>query len=152
MDRTAYWTRAACCCTSSRNSPNIVGSSRLRDRWGADPPDIHGVAGVLGVEATLAAWREGENWLAGLVNHLHRNRDRLVEGLTTIDGISLRTPQAGYLAWVDCSGARPGADVAQAGCLLRSGETRHLQSMSQNCGARVTVDVRMYGRPISFVL
>ncbi len=89
-----------------------VGPAWLRARWDAEAPDIHGVAGVLGVEATLAAWREGGEWLTGVVNHLQRNRDRLVEGLTTIDGVSLRTPQAGYLAWVDCSGARPGADVA----------------------------------------
>jgi cysteine-S-conjugate beta-lyase len=47
------------------------------------------------------------------VNHLRRNRDRLVDGLNAIDGVSVRTPQAGYLAWVDCSGARPGADVAE---------------------------------------
>ncbi|HEY1967293.1 MAG TPA: aminotransferase class I/II-fold pyridoxal phosphate-dependent enzyme [Pseudonocardia sp.] len=89
-----------------------IGPAWLRDRWDAEPPDIHGVAGVLGVEATLAAWRDGDDWLTGLVNHLRRNRDRLVDGLATIDGVNLRTPQAGYLAWVDCSGARPGADIA----------------------------------------
>ncbi len=89
-----------------------IGPAWLRDRWDAEPPDIHGVAGVLGVEATLAAWRDGDEWLAGVVKHLQRNRDRLVDGLTAIGGVSLRTPQAGYLAWVDCSGARPGVDVA----------------------------------------
>ena len=89
-----------------------IGPAWLRDRWDAEAPDIHGVAGVLGVEATLAAWRDGDDWLTGVVNHLQRNRDRLVDGLATIDGVSMRTPQAGYLAWVDCSGARPGADVA----------------------------------------
>jgi cysteine-S-conjugate beta-lyase len=90
-----------------------VGPAWLRDRWDAEPPDIHGVAGVLGVEATLAAWREGDDWLTGVVSHLQRNRHRLIDGLNAIDGVSLRTPQAGYLAWVDCSGARPGADVAE---------------------------------------
>ena len=89
-----------------------VGPAWLRDRWDAEPPDIHGVAGVLGVEATLAAWRDGDAWLTGVVEHLHHNRDRLVAGLTAIDGVRVRTPQAGYLAWVDCSAARPGADVA----------------------------------------
>lgn len=89
-----------------------IGPAWLRERWDAEPPDVHGVAGVLGVEATLAAWRDGDEWLTGVVNHLRRNRDRLIDGLTTIDGVSVRTPQAGYLAWVDCSGARPGADVA----------------------------------------
>jgi cystathionine beta-lyase len=89
-----------------------IGPAWLRDRWDAEPPDIHGVAGVLGVEATLAAWRDGDDWLSGVVNHLQRNRDSLIDGLTTIDGVRVRTPEAGYLAWVDCSGARPGVDVA----------------------------------------
>ncbi len=89
-----------------------IGPAWLRDRWDAEPPDIHGVAGVLGVEATLAAWRDGDEWLTGVVDHLGRNRDRLVDGLEAVDGVRLRTPEAGYLAWVDCSAARPGADVA----------------------------------------
>jgi bifunctional pyridoxal-dependent enzyme with beta-cystathionase and maltose regulon repressor activities len=107
--------------TSATNAFNIaglrtavahIGPAWLRDRWDAEPPDIHGVAGVLGVEATLAAWRDGDEWLSGVVNHLQRNRDRLIDGLTTIDGVRVRNPEAGYLAWVDCSGARPDADVA----------------------------------------
>jgi cystathionine beta-lyase len=89
-----------------------IGPAWLRDRWDAEPPDIHGVAGVLGVEATLAAWRDGDEWLTGVVKHLRRNRDVLVGGLNAVDGVRVRMPQAGYLAWVDCSGARPGADVA----------------------------------------
>ena len=89
-----------------------IGPAWLRDRWDAEPPDIHGVAGVLGAEATLAAWRDGDEWLSGVVKHLQRNRDRLIDGLNAIDGVRVRTPQAGYLAWIDCSGARPGADVA----------------------------------------
>jgi len=89
-----------------------IGPDWLRERWDAEPPDIHGATGVLGVEATLAAWRDGDEWLAGVVDHLQRNRDRLVDGLSRIDGVDVRTPQAGYLAWVDCSGARPGVDVA----------------------------------------
>jgi cystathionine beta-lyase len=70
----------------------------LRERWDAEPPDIHGVAGVLGVEATLAAWRDGDEWLTDVVGHLQRNRDALVVGLNTIHGVSMRTPQAGFLA------------------------------------------------------
>jgi cysteine-S-conjugate beta-lyase len=89
-----------------------IGPQWLRERWDAEPPDIHGVTGVLGVEATRAAWSDGDEWLDGVVAHLQRNRDRLVDGLTKIDGVRVRPPQAGYLAWVDCSGAHPDADVA----------------------------------------
>ena len=89
-----------------------VGTAWLRERWDAQPPDIHGVAGVLGVEATRAAWSDGDEWLAGVVSHLQRNRDRLVDALNRIEGVTVSKPEAGYLAWVDCSGAHPGIDVA----------------------------------------
>ena len=89
-----------------------IGPAWLRERWDAEPPDLFGAAGVLGVEATLAAWSGGGEWLDEAVAHLHRNRDRLMNGLARVEGVRMRAPEASYLAWVDCSGARPGIDVA----------------------------------------
>ncbi len=67
-----------------------IGPSWLRERWDAEPPDLYGVAGVLGVEATRAAWTEGDPWLAGAMNQLRRNRDQLVAGLSDLDGLLCR--------------------------------------------------------------
>lgn len=96
-----------------------VGPEALRRRWDAEPPDLHGVAGVLGVEATAAAWRDGDAWLDQLRAHLRERRDRLAAAVADLPGVNMRVPEATYLAWLDCHGARPGEDAAQA--LLREG-------------------------------
>lgn len=82
-----------------------VGPETLRQRWDARPPDLYGVPGVLGVEATLAAWRHGDAWLDGLRAQLLDRRDRLVSGVRDLPGVSMRTPEGGYLAWLDCRDA-----------------------------------------------
>lgn len=90
-----------------------VGPAELRRRWDAEPPDIHGVVSNLGVVATHAAWTAGDVWLDGVVAHLHRQRDRLVTGLADVPGLSLRAPEATYLAWLDWTGSNLGEDAAE---------------------------------------
>lgn len=55
---------------------------------------------VFGYAATLAAYREGDDWLAAQVDYLRTNRD-LVERKI---GLPMARPEATYLAWIDCSG------------------------------------------------
>ena len=90
-----------------------IGPDAVRERWDAEPPDIHGVANVLGVEATRAAWEQGDDWLAGVRAHLLAQRDRLTEAVADLPGVSLRGPDATYLAWLDCSGAGLGEDASR---------------------------------------
>jgi cystathionine beta-lyase len=80
-----------------------VGVARLREAFDACPPDLFGVVGQLGVEATRAAWEKGGGWLAALVDHLRANRD-LISGTLTAQApaIGYHPPQATYLAWLDC--------------------------------------------------
>ncbi len=54
-----------------------VGPQWLRDRWNAQPPDLYGLPSTLGVEATIAAWRDCDGWLAELRAHLRAQRDHL---------------------------------------------------------------------------
>ncbi|MBT0769378.1 aminotransferase class I/II-fold pyridoxal phosphate-dependent enzyme [Kineosporia sp. J2-2] len=89
-----------------------IGPDRVRQRWDGEPPDIHGVANVLGVEATRAAWEHGDGWLDGVRAHLLERRDQLATAVKTMPGVRLRVPDATYLAWLDCSGALPGQDAA----------------------------------------
>ncbi len=88
-----------------------IGPEAVRQLWDAEPPDIHGVANVLGVEATRAAWEQGDDWLAGVRTHLLAQRDRLSKAVAEMPGVSLRAPDATYLAWLDCSGADLGEDA-----------------------------------------
>jgi len=73
-------------------------------RWRA--MGVFEVAGPtpLGVAASIAAYRDGGEWLAALVHYLDRNRRRLHELLAAeLPGVGCAVPDATYLAWLDCS-------------------------------------------------
>ena len=55
---------------------------------------------VFGYVATLAAFRDGDAWLAAQLEYLRGNRDRVERGL----GLPMAHVEATYLAWIDCSG------------------------------------------------
>jgi cystathionine beta-lyase len=82
-----------------------VGAERVRAQWDALPPHLFGLPSTLGVEATVAAWRDCDDWLAELREHLRAQRDHLAARVAELPGMSMRTPDAGYLAWLDCRAA-----------------------------------------------
>jgi cystathionine beta-lyase len=88
-----------------------VGPPSLRDALAAQPDALFGEINILGVDATLAAWRESDDWLADVRAVLDRNRHRLVEALPP--GIVGRVPEATYLAWLDCRALELGADPTE---------------------------------------
>jgi cystathionine beta-lyase len=86
-------------------------------------------AGHLGVLGARAAFREGGEWLASAVSVIDRNRALLGELLHEhLPAVRWVPPQAGYLAWLDCSalglGANPGAAfLARGRVALAQGPT-----------------------------
>ena len=76
-----------------------VGDRRVRKALEAQPPFIFGQVSTLAVRATLAAWQDGDDWLATLRTVLDRNRRRVAEALPA--GVRYRLPEATYLAWLD---------------------------------------------------
>lgn len=79
-----------------------VGPSWLRSRWDARPAALFGDPSTIGIEATVAAWRDCDEWLARLRVHLRAQRDHLAERVAAMPGVRMRVPDAGYLAWLDC--------------------------------------------------
>jgi cysteine-S-conjugate beta-lyase len=68
------------------------------------PSRLLGSPGITGVDATIAAWDEGQPWLDEILAQLQANRDWLVQTIgTALPGVTLRLPEATYLAWLDCS-------------------------------------------------
>lgn len=88
-----------------------VGDRRVRKALDARPPMLFGEVSSLGVIATLAAWRDGGDWLAGVRTVLDRNRRMVAEALPP--GVRHHLPEAGYLAWLDCRALGLGPDPAE---------------------------------------
>lgn len=94
-----------------------VGPEVIRRRWDELPAHLLGEVSVVGVEATLAAWRSGDAWLGELVSHLRRQRDHLTAQLSRLPGVTFDPPEATYLAWLDFRAtslaARPADDLLE---------------------------------------
>jgi cystathionine beta-lyase len=82
----------------------LTASARARAAT-ARLPRLSGHAGLLGVLAAEAAFREGDSWLDAVLALLAKNRERLGAALDAqVPGIRWTTPQGTYLAWLDCRG------------------------------------------------
>jgi cystathionine beta-lyase len=63
-----------------------------------------GAAGILGIEASIAAFTHGDAWLDALLRHLAGVRDHLGGELAArVPGVEFFPTEATYLAWLDCS-------------------------------------------------
>lgn len=78
------------------------GSDVLERRFLSMPRPLRGGIGSLGQAATLAAWREGDAWLAEVLAYLDGNR-RLVARFAAERWPAVRTwlPESTFLAWLD---------------------------------------------------
>jgi len=86
----------------------IIEDAELRKAFSSDvAAHVVGSPSVFGLEATLAALRHGDDWLAAQLDYLRGNRD-LVE--STI-GLPMAHVEATYLAWIDCSAIPDAADL-----------------------------------------
>ena len=91
----------------------VAGSHATREQLSALPCDLRDHIGHLGAIATIAAFRRGRSWLDALIAHLDRNRFLLGELLaSSVPGVRYAAPEAGYLAWLDCSALGIGPDPA----------------------------------------
>jgi cystathionine beta-lyase len=97
--------------TKSFNIPGMhcgvahFGSQALLDRFRQRLPGrIIGGPGIMGIDATIAAWDESQPWLDAVLAQLAANRARVGEFLAgELPEIGWHAPEATYLAWLDCS-------------------------------------------------
>ena len=91
----------------------IFGSPALRARFDTLPPRMRSVPNVLGIRATIAAWRSGGPWLEAVVRQLDANRQALARFVRErLPGVRHRTPDGTYLAWLDFTALRVGPTAA----------------------------------------
>jgi len=83
-------------------------------------PDVN----LLGYTATMAAYKDGDEWNKKQLDYLRSNRDYLQQEINLIPGLKLLPIEATYLAWIDISGAKltnPAHFFEQAGVGMSPG-------------------------------
>ena len=91
------------------------GTPELQRRFHARlPARLTGAVNNLGVDATVAAWNEGQPWLDAVLAHLLAMRDYASDILRReLPAIRFHVPQGTYLLWLDCAALeldQPAAD------------------------------------------
>jgi cystathionine beta-lyase len=108
------------CVTSASKAWNLAGlkcavmvtaSERMRRLVAGLPQEVNWRTSQFGLIASIAAYREGEPWLDGVISALQDNRALLAELLDAqLPGVVYEQPQASYLAWLDFSALGWGDD------------------------------------------
>lgn len=82
------------------------GSADLLARFQhAIPGRLLGRPSCIGVDATVAAWREGQPWLDQVLEVLASNRGVVARWAAEQPGVRHYSPEATFLAWLDFTGA-----------------------------------------------
>ncbi|MEH6469834.1 MAG: PatB family C-S lyase [Halopseudomonas sp.] len=81
----------------------IIPDPALRQRFKQVKRGIVPDANLLGYTATLAAYRDCDEWNRQQCDYLRHNRDYLLQQINAIDGLTLDPFEATYLAWIDVS-------------------------------------------------
>ena len=86
------------------------GSRRLHEVYCRLPWHLRDGASLLGINATIAAWEDGGEWLSCLRAQLTRNRAAVVEAFKGSSIVRCPLPLATYLAWLDMRESRAAPD------------------------------------------
>jgi cystathionine beta-lyase len=82
----------------------LIEDRALRDAFSFDLKKTVHDASLAGYEAAMAAYREGDAWLAAQIDYLRGNRDLVEATVARLPGVETAHVEATYLAWIDCSG------------------------------------------------
>ena len=101
-----------------------IGDAGLREAFSFDLKKSVRDATLFGYEAAVAAYRDGQPWLAALLDYLRGNRDLLEAAVARLPGVEMAHLESTFLAWIDCSGlalADPHAHFLRHGLGLSPG-------------------------------
>jgi cystathionine beta-lyase len=120
----------------------VAGSAAMQSALKALPIELTERTGHHGVLANVAAFEEGASYLDGLLKHLDRNRTLMAELLGMyLPAVRYIPPQAGYLAWLDCSALGLGEEPAKV--FLKKGKVALMRGLDFGrqgaCFARVNM-------------
>ena len=84
----------------------VVSDPKLRERYESATMGLVPHPGAMGYTVALAAFRDGDEWLDGLVAYLQANRNFAAEFVRErLPGVAMAPLEGTYLAWLDLRGA-----------------------------------------------
>jgi cysteine-S-conjugate beta-lyase len=106
----------------------VAGSQAMQTALKKLPKEFGERTGHLGVIASIAAFEEGGAYLDGMLAQLDHNRTTLSELIGVyLPAVRYIPPQAGYLAWLDCSALGLGDDPAKT--FLKKGKVALMRGL-----------------------
>ena len=103
----------------------IISNEKLRMRFKAASHGLVPEVNVLGQVASTAAFNHGQDWMREQNDYLKANRDYLMQEINAISGLSMVSPEATFLAWIDISALKlenPSEFFEKAGVGLSEGD------------------------------
>jgi len=79
----------------------VISDKRLRAKFQMAQNGLVPFVNLFGYTASLAAYRDGNDWLVSLLDYLRGNADFLEDFVKKIPGFKMSRPEATYLAWID---------------------------------------------------
>ena len=81
----------------------VIQNPELRERYKHAGKGLVSWVNLMGLVATEAAYRHGQEWLDELMRYLEANRDYAWHYVNEqLPGVSMAKPEGTYLAWLDC--------------------------------------------------
>jgi cysteine-S-conjugate beta-lyase len=103
----------------------VIPDQGLRGRFREAMAGIVPSVNALGFTAAFAAYRYGGDWRRELLRYLRGNRDLVTNAVARMPGLSMKSVEATYLAWIDTRAAglkKPVTFFETAGVGLSDGE------------------------------
>jgi cystathionine beta-lyase len=106
----------------------VAGSNAMQSALKGLPIELSERVGLHGQLANIVAFNEGAPYLDELVKHLDHNRAMMAELIGVyLPAVRYIPPQAGYLAWLDCSALGLGDDPAKV--FLKKGKVAVMRGL-----------------------
>ena len=81
----------------------IIEDANLRSRFKRTMQGIVPEINLMSIEAAIAAYKQGDDWLKAQIHYLQGNRDYIESEIEGISGLTMLHTEATYLAWIDAS-------------------------------------------------
>ena len=85
----------------------VISDAGLRQDFLKAMAGIVSEVNILGLEASLAAYRDGWEWHGALLDYLRENRSLVELEVGRMDGLAMNHVEATYLAWIDARSIDP---------------------------------------------